>query len=50
MCEFNFTVWASTDGGWRIHERYFEMREYFGYRPEIGRAAANIPWPYDELP
>lgn len=50
MCEFNFTVWASTDGGWRLHERYFEMREYFGYMPEIGRAAANLPRPYEVLP
>ncbi|MBQ9994532.1 MAG: hypothetical protein IJP17_07460 [Clostridia bacterium] len=33
-CEFNFTALASTGGGWRRHERYFQMRENFGYQPD----------------
>lgn len=28
-CEFNFTIYSSTDGGWREHDRYAWMRSFF---------------------
>ncbi len=32
-CTFDYGAWSATGNGWRKHQRFFEMREFFGLPP-----------------